>query len=159
MNSDDLIEFSMKFNGFTYQVRGAIRPGAYQFIEKMSQFYEIVVFTASLPLYAKKVVRRIDKGKKVLCCLTRNDCTVYKNNFIKDLRRFGGRDLKDIVIIDNNPVAFAFTKENGIPILSWFDDMGDVELELLIPKLEELAGVDDVRGFTQNFYEPLNGGD
>lgn len=41
--------------------------------------------------------------------------------------------------------AFGFQIDNGVPIESWFDDPNDRELLLLLPFLESLVGVDDVR--------------
>ena len=55
--------------------------------------------------------------------------------------------MKDIIIVDNSPVAYMFHNENALPILSWYDDQRDRELSKLIPVLEKLATVDDVRSY------------
>ena len=44
--------------------------------------------------------------------------------YIKDLKKLG-RDLKDIIIVDNSPLSYSFNQENGLPILAWFDDKND----------------------------------
>lgn len=56
-----------------------------------------------------------------------------------------GRDMKDIFIIDNSPTCYMFQPENGMPILSWYDDKHDSKLLELIPVLQKMAVVDDVR--------------
>lgn len=53
--------------------------------------------------------------------------------------------MKDIIIIDNSTLSFSFQPENGMPILSWYDDRTDTKLIELIPVLKLLSEVPDVR--------------
>ena len=69
---------------------------------------------------------------------------MINTSFVKDLKRLG-RDLKDIVIVDNSPISYALNPDNGLPILSWFDDKSDRELYNITPILEFLSYVPDVR--------------
>lgn len=55
-----------------------------------------------------------------------------------------GRDLKDIIIIDNSPLSYAFQPGNAVPIDTWFDDPHDLQLMELLGLLNELAKVDNV---------------
>jgi hypothetical protein len=55
--------------------------------------------------------------------------------------------MKDIIIVDNSPVAYALNQYNGFPILSWFEDKNDTELLKIIPILEFLSYVPDVREY------------
>jgi len=59
--------------------------------------------------------------------LFREHCTFYRQQFVKDLSRLG-RKMKDIIIVDNSPIAYLFQPENAMPIKSWFDDKQDQEL-------------------------------
>ncbi len=56
-----------------------------------------------------------------------------------------GRQMKDIIIIDNSPSSYMFQPENGMPILSWYEDKADDKLLELIPVLISLSQVPDVR--------------
>lgn len=49
------------------------------------------------------------------------------------------------MIIDNSPNSYQLQPENGIPIISWYDDPDDQELYRMIPALKMLAQVEDVR--------------
>jgi TFIIF-interacting CTD phosphatase-like protein len=56
-----------------------------------------------------------------------------------------GRKLSDAIIIDNSPPSYMFQPENGMPILSWYEDKEDTKLYELIPALKLLSQVNDVR--------------
>lgn len=42
-----------------------LRPGVHKFLEKARKMFEVVLFTASRPLYAQEVVKLFDKDKKI----------------------------------------------------------------------------------------------
>jgi len=126
-----------------HQVYVVKRPGVDQFMKKMGEWFEVVVFTASLAKYADPVLDLLDIHKAVRYRLFREACCNHKGNYVKDLSKLG-RPLQHIIIIDNSPASYMFHPENAIPIDSWFDDMSDTELLDLIPFLEELTKVDDV---------------
>lgn len=110
----------------------------------MAKLYEIVVYTASLSKYADPLVNKLDQTGVCAYKLFREHCTFYSNAFVKDLTRLG-RNMKDVIIVDNSPVAFMFQPENALPILSWYDNPEDRELMRFAQILERLAYEEDVR--------------
>jgi CTD small phosphatase-like protein 2 len=58
-----------------------------------------------------------------------------------------GRDTKKCIIIDNLKENFELQRDNGIEIVSFYDDPNDKELERLVPFLRGIveADVRDVR--------------
>lgn len=119
----------------------------------MSEFYEIVIFTASLSEYARPLINRLDRSLKGFHQLYREHWTFHEGlYFVKDLSLLG-RDLKDIIIIDNSPSAYLFQKENALPIISWYKNRGDSELFKLMPILEKLSTVKDVTKESLNSWK------
>ena len=84
------------------------RPFVRMFLEKMSQLYEVVVFTAGEEYYAKQVLDDLDPTNEIFSSrLYRDSCTFYNDIYIKDLSRLG-RPLSEIIIVDNSPHAYYF---------------------------------------------------
>jgi len=63
------------------------------------------------------------------------------------------RDLSDVILIDNSPSSYVLQPENALPIVTWIEDLSDKELEKLIPILERLSKVTDVRMFIPKFIQ------
>ena len=138
-----------------HDIHVMVRPGVKEFLEKMEKLYEIVIFTASVSKYADPLLDIIDKKGFCPFRLFREHCSLINTTFVKDLQRLG-RDLKNIVIVDNSPLSYALHPENGLPILTWFEDKSDRELYAIMPVLEFLSSVKDVRDFIPKFVGPDN---
>ncbi|KAJ7925236.1 NIF-domain-containing protein [Mycena leptocephala] len=121
------------------------RPGVDDFLKKMGEIYEIVVFTASLSKYADPVLDKLDTHQVVAHRLFRESCFSHKGIYVKDLSQLG-RPIADTIILDNSPASYIFHPNNAVPVSSWFNDPHDVELTDLIPFLADLTSVPDVRG-------------
>jgi Dullard-like phosphatase family protein len=128
-----------------------IRPFAKEFLKKMKEHFEIIVFTAAVASYAETIVKELDPEKKFISyILDRNFCLETKNGFyIKDLRIVKNRDLKNMMLVDNLVHSFGFQVENGIPIIEWTGNKHDTELKHLMEYLLEARKHDDVRDYNR----------
>ncbi|GAB4827273.1 hypothetical protein Ancab_034162 [Ancistrocladus abbreviatus] len=137
--------FTVFFNLKEHTVYVKQRPHLQTFLEKVAEMFEIVVFTASQSIYAAQLLDVLDPGGKLISGRAyRESCIFSDGTYTKDLTVLGV-DLAKVAIIDNSPQVFRLQVNNGIPIKSWFDDPSDNELISLIPFLETLVDVDDVR--------------
>ena len=146
---NDLV-LHVNLDGVNYNIYVLIRPWVEQFIKEMGKIFEIIIFTASIEAYASPLLDILDKEKNIQYRLYREHCNFVNGIFIKDLKRLN-RSLKDIIILDNSPLAYAFDVDNGLPILSWFDNRDDKELVHIEPLLKFLAKVPDVRKYIKKF--------
>ena len=133
-----------------HDIHVMVRPGVKEFLENMGKIYEIVIFTASVSKYADPLLDIIDKEKYCKFRLFREHCTQINTCYVKEIKKLG-RDLKDVVIVDNSPMSYALNPENGLPILTWFEDKDDRELYNISSILEFLSFVPDVRNYIRQF--------
>ena len=146
------ITINVEIENKIHNVYILVRPGAEEFLEKMSKIFEIVIFTASLSKYANPLLDKLDSKKLCSFRLFREHCSFINNAYVKDLKNLG-RDMKDVIIVDNSPVTYSLNVENGFPIKTWIDDVTDRELIKIIPILEYLSKVNDVRDYIKLMIE------
>ena len=148
---NDII-LEVDFEGIMYKIYVLVRPFAKEFLNKVSKFFEVVIFTASIQKYASPLLNILDKEKNIRYRLYREECTFINGLFIKDLKRLN-RPLSDLIIVDNSPLAYTFNIENGLPIKTWYDDPNDKELNKILPLLIFLSKVKDVRKYIDLFVD------
>ncbi|XP_022715655.1 CTD small phosphatase-like protein 2 isoform X2 [Durio zibethinus] len=137
--------FTVFFNMREHTVYVKQRPHLQTFLEKVAEMFEVIIFTASQSIYAEQLLDILDPDRKLISRrVYRESCIFSDGSYTKDLTVLGV-DLAKVAIIDNSPQVFRLQVNNGIPIKSWFDDPSDCALISLLPFLETLVDVDDVR--------------
>lgn len=62
------------------------RPGVDEFLRRMGELYEVVIFTASLSKYADAVIDTLDKHLVVSSRLFRESCSYFEGNYLKVIK-------------------------------------------------------------------------
>jgi CTD small phosphatase-like protein 2 len=119
----------------------------------MQKHFELVVFTAGLKDYADWILNDLDKQGNIKFRLYRDSCRFRHGAYIKDLSLLG-RDMAKTIIVDNIMDNYQLQPENGINILSWFENPHDKELLTLEPILRNfvLNDVLDVREMIKQYF-------
>ncbi|KAI1335406.1 NLI interacting factor-like phosphatase-domain-containing protein [Xylariaceae sp. FL0016] len=121
------------------------RPHCDEFLRKVCKWFNLVVFTASVQEYADPVIDWLESERKYFSGrYYRQHCTFRHGAFIKDLSSIEP-DLSRVMILDNSPLSYMFHQDNAIPIQGWINDPTDNDLLHLVPLLEGLQYVSDVR--------------
>ncbi|TKA24750.1 hypothetical protein B0A50_05738 [Salinomyces thailandicus] len=121
------------------------RPGCHEFLRKVAKWYNLIAFTASVQEYADPVVDWLERERKYFSGrYYRQHCTLRNGAYIKDLSQVEP-DLSKVMILDNSPMSYIFHEDNAIPIEGWISDPTDNDLLHLVPLLEGLQYVTDVR--------------
>lgn len=108
-----------------------IRPNCITFLKTLSQYFEVVIFTAASQDYADWILDVLDPNKAFISHRLYRQHTQYDDGvYVKDLNLLG-RDLKKTIIIDNIRENFERQDANGIEIITWLNDPNDRELDNL----------------------------
>jgi len=136
-----------------------IRPHWEQALDIIRDKYHIIAYTASHESYADSVLNYLDPDKKYFeYRLYRSHCVLCVINemkfYIKDLGILEDCcDLKDVVLIDNSVLSFAYHLDNGIPISPFYDSKNDCELLSISNFLLKYANEDDIRDKLREVYK------
>ena len=127
-----------------------IRPYWKEALDLIKSHYHIVVYTASHQSYADAVLDYLDSENKYFQYrLYRNHCVQCDVEgikfYVKDLDTLNEKyNLKDVVLIDNSVLSFAYHLNNGIPIVPYIDQKEDSQLMMLAYYLLSIANFDDL---------------
>ena len=131
------------------------RPGLFEFLEKIHDFFEIIIFTAGQKNYAYSIIDVIDDNDYIDHILYKKHLIYENGNPIKKLDMIG-RDTKKIIFVDNLESNAKYNKKNLYLISSWYDNIYDKELYKLQEKLIKIVKsgrfTDDItKGLIENF--------
>lgn len=109
------------------------RPYTQYFIEEMSQYYELVVFSAAYPNHLNKVIDIVDRKKRVKHRLYRHHAIRSFGQFVKDTGRLG-RDLSKVILVEGNTINTGggqqdrLSHDSTIPVRAWTGSSKDTLL-------------------------------
>ena len=131
----------------------AVRPGLQQFLEKISQIYEVFIYTNAEKEYADKVLNiiapDIDEGHR----LYRDQCKKFGGYSVKDLSTLH-RPIHRILLVDDTPSNALLQPPNLIHISPFTGDVNDsVLLQELLPALRSLA---EYQNIVEASYETIS---
>ncbi|CAI2387438.1 unnamed protein product [Moneuplotes crassus] len=144
-SGDGDYEFCLNMKGKARIINVFKRPHLDEFLQKMSEIYEIIFFSNKREDFANPVINFIDSNKVAAGRLYRDSCIVKEGVFIKNIKKLG-RNMSSIVVLDNYSVSYLYNIENTVPIKSWYgENMEDNELKDMLPILQSFAKLKDVR--------------
>jgi len=119
------------------------RPGLIEFLKKMKNIYELIIFSFGTLEYVDSVIKIIEKNEKFFeHVLYRQHATINNGEYIKDLSLLG-RNLKNILIVDDISQVFKLQEKNGICIKAFYGDIvGDRNTLKILGKILEKVRFD-----------------
>jgi Dullard-like phosphatase family protein len=152
------VEQEISSYDFQFSMRGVTlsciyRPDYLTFRQKASEMFEVVIWSAGNDEYVQKVVSFLDPQMQYIdYVLAQSACAEVDSLRIKVLDRLG-RELAQVVALDNSYLAFAYNLDNLIPIESFYGNKGDNELVKILDVLKGLSFSRDVQPYLIDQYD------
>ena len=114
----------------TQELQYLLRPGAQDFIAKVAQEWEVMIFTSRKQEDISPLVDMLDPLKiHIKFVMDRNNCDISSfKRCIKDLSTIKNLNRDTAIIIDYKPQNIAYSIDNGIIVMHWNGDNSDKEL-------------------------------
>ena len=134
------------------------RPYLFEFLNTLFPLYELILFTTSTPIYADRILNEIEFKKKYFSYKFYREHSIIKGKeLIKDISRIG-RNMKKILIVDNNLSNFKVNQENGILIFPFYNeknkDSSLLELKKILLKIY-YKNYEDLREAIKDFKNDI----
>jgi Dullard-like phosphatase family protein len=130
------------------------RPHVDAFLTAVAEWFDLAVWTSSTEPYAAQVVRDLIPAPERLTflwarsrCTRRYDPEFQEEYWLKDLKKVKrlGYSLERTIMIDDSPEKVQRQYGNHIHIRPFVGDASDAELQQLLPYLQFLRSVENVR--------------
>lgn len=134
-----------------------LRPHLREFLQAIDPWWHVGIFTAAGHLYAQAMLEGIrahapfplepvfvfDRRR----CTPRQDPDTGETTWLKDLKkvRRRGFNLERVLVLDDRPAGLARHRGNLLHAPAWEGDPTDTFLLDVLPTLERLSGVENIR--------------
>ena len=139
-----------------------LRTGLFSFLSMMKQYYELISFSSEPNDITKSILKEIESKEKVFDYnFGREHCILYENTLVKDISLIG-RDLTNIIIVDDNENSFKLNEENGIKISKFEGYEGNIKIDNALFELKKIllliykVNYNDLRIALKDFENEIN---
>ncbi|GLJ15135.1 hypothetical protein SUGI_0247580 [Cryptomeria japonica] len=120
------------------------RPHVDRLLTELAKNYKIIVFTAATKDYADAILDKLDVNNVIDVRLYRDSCTRMGRALVKDLAKLG-QELKNVILVDDNPVSYKLQPENAFPVEAFTGDLSDKQLLEVIDFCDKATTCKDMR--------------
>ena len=122
--------FSYSDDNYDYYIDVFFRPYLKEFLNEVSKYFDLAIFTAAMKGYADTIIDYIDpKNQYFQFRLYRNACIpIQQRLYIKDLRIIKNYDPMNVILMDNSLYSFMNQPSNGMLVNSFYYNHKDTQL-------------------------------
>lgn len=142
------------------------RPFLDEFLHTVLEWFDVAVWSSASPLYVQAVVQQVFPESASLRfvwandrCVRRLDLEQFEYYWVKDLKKVKrlGFPLERVLMIDDSPRKLQRHYGNVLRVRPFLGDAADAELRHVLPFLDSLRGVENVRVVEKRHWRAFGG--